>query len=88
MQAHQWQQIRELFDLALDLPATERLTYVESACTDEEVRQAVRDLLRADETASAHLGHDTSSHAVAPVFIKDQSSRDASVSSASEGVVA
>jgi serine/threonine protein kinase/tetratricopeptide (TPR) repeat protein len=72
MTPQQWDQIKTLFDRALDLPPGARSGYVTAACTDPEVLRAVRDLLKADGNADSRLGQNTSRAALPPVFCQDQ----------------
>ena len=53
MNRARWQQIDDLFDVALDLPAQERDEYLSAHCTDPEIRARVERLLdRAESTRS------------------------------------
>src|SRR5690349_110646 len=46
-----WQQIREVFHAAVDLPAGERERYLNTACTDAAMRREVESLLKSHEDA-------------------------------------
>ena len=57
MKAELWQQVREVLDRAISLPAAERSAYLESACGgDQDLRNEVGSLLRShDEAGSVFL---------------------------------
>ncbi|HLM01243.1 MAG TPA: serine/threonine-protein kinase, partial [Pyrinomonadaceae bacterium] len=49
-----WNKIVEIFEAALDVPASERSAFIEKACAaDENVRREVEEMLAADGKASA-----------------------------------
>ncbi len=52
MNSERWQQVREILDKAIALPATERTPYLEDACSpDPALRSEVESLLRSHEAA-------------------------------------
>ncbi|HYG81024.1 MAG TPA: protein kinase [Pyrinomonadaceae bacterium] len=56
MSSERWQQIEEIFQTALDLPAGERASYVAGACAgDEELRRQVEELLAQYDEAGTFL---------------------------------
>jgi serine/threonine protein kinase/Tol biopolymer transport system component/tetratricopeptide (TPR) repeat protein len=57
MSPERWQQVEEIFSAAVDLPAgAERAAFLAARCgADEELRQEVENLLRADEEAGAFI---------------------------------
>ncbi|MEM8929907.1 MAG: serine/threonine-protein kinase [Acidobacteriota bacterium] len=58
MAADTWQQIREVLDEALEMPAERRGAFVDGACADEALRRQVHSILAAydDETAFLDRG--------------------------------
>src|ERR1044071_8880858 len=46
-----WQQIREVFHAAVELPAAERERYLDNACTDAAMRREVESLLKSHQDA-------------------------------------
>jgi serine/threonine protein kinase len=46
-----WQQIREVFHAAVELPAGQRERYLNGACTDAAMRREVESLLKSHEDA-------------------------------------
>ncbi len=54
MKVERWQQIREILNSAIALPAEERSSYLEQACgPDQELRSEVESLLRAHDDAGS-----------------------------------
>jgi serine/threonine-protein kinase len=56
MKPERWQQIDELFDAALERPATERRAYLQAVCgDDQELRKELESLLKAAEQAKSFI---------------------------------
>jgi eukaryotic-like serine/threonine-protein kinase len=55
MSPENWQQVKTLLDACLERPAPERMTYLESACSDPEIRAEVVSLLAAHEDSTTFL---------------------------------
>lgn len=56
MNPERWQQIRKLFDAALEIPPAQRSRFLDSACqADTELRREVESLLQSDEDAGDFL---------------------------------
>lgn len=53
--ARDWEKIREIFDVAIDLPAPERELFIKKACEDEESRVELNKLIAAAENADGFL---------------------------------
>lgn len=54
-----WARVRELFERALDVDASERASFLDDACgADHALRLRVERLLRADESTSSERGHE------------------------------
>ena len=51
MKSEQWQQIRELFHAAVEIPADERAHYLDQVCPDADVRREVESLLNSHQEA-------------------------------------
>jgi len=51
MDAKWWEQIKEIYDRALDLSRDERESYLLSACGDADLRREVESLLTAHDDA-------------------------------------
>ncbi len=68
MQSERWQQIRSIFEQAVELEAVARATFLDGACGDDaELRREVDSLLDADTGAA---GEQTSLGAAAPELLK------------------
>ncbi|HEX8195797.1 MAG TPA: protein kinase [Pyrinomonadaceae bacterium] len=53
MQPERWRKIEEIFDAAIDLPPSERSSFLDEACqNDEELRREIGKLIEQDEKAS------------------------------------
>jgi hypothetical protein len=64
MDANLWNQIKEIYDRALDLCGDKRESYLLSACVDADLRREVESLLTAHDHASRRSRsheHDTGS---------------------------
>ena len=72
MTPDQWTQVRELFDLAVELPQSARIAFVEGRCTDDEVCRTVRELLEADTNVDGFFQTEMSRSLVTPVFATGQ----------------
>jgi len=55
MQAEEWEQIKLVFEAALELPIESRESYLESACPDPECRKVIAELLRNHAAAGRML---------------------------------
>jgi non-specific serine/threonine protein kinase/serine/threonine-protein kinase len=53
MKAELWQQVREVLDQAIALPAAVRSAYLDENCADEDMRKEVESLLRSHEQAGS-----------------------------------
>src|SRR5262245_20283647 len=66
MNPERWQQIKDLFQSAMDVPAEERATFLDSACgNDAGLRSEVESLLAADRNSDRfHRGRELARLAV------------------------
>jgi eukaryotic-like serine/threonine-protein kinase len=72
MKPERWRQVDELFEAALDCPATERAAFLERACQgDEELRRELESLLLADRRADSFI-ESPPARVAADLFIDDQ----------------
>ena len=71
MTAERWQQIDQLLDAALELPAAERAAFLEKTCSnDSELRRKVEALLRSEEEAGSFI--EAPAHAFAAEMLVEQ----------------
>jgi eukaryotic-like serine/threonine-protein kinase len=56
MNPERWQQVRQVFDAAVSLPAAERSSYLDKVCiSDSELRREVESLLSSDQQAGSRF---------------------------------
>lgn len=76
MTAERWQQIDQLLDAALELPAAERAAFLDKACSnDSELRRKVEALLRSEEEAGCFIEAPAAAFAAELFVEKDYSTK-------------
>ncbi len=53
MKPERWEQIKDLFGLALEREPSQRVAFLQEACSDEETRAEVESLLASHEMAES-----------------------------------
>jgi tetratricopeptide (TPR) repeat protein len=78
MEAERWQQVKAIFQAALDLPPDERRAYVQTACAgDEELRREIDSLLVSEEDSDGFLTTEASNYV--PGAMLDSDAPDANL---------